>query len=91
MEDCFCQGKKHVYRSKKPLVVVWCNQCSFEKGDKSVGAKVMSPVFGEGSIESWSFDAVVAKFKTGTYELDPREVQYVIDPKDYEKLIGKKR
>lgn len=91
MEECFCQGKKHVYRSKKPLVIVWCNSCSFEKVDTTVGAKVISPIFGDGTIESWKSDEVVVKFKSGTYELEPREVQYVIDPKEYENLIGKKR
>lgn len=91
MEECFCQGKKHVYRSKKPLVIIWCNQCSFEKGDKSIGAKVISPVFGDGSIEHWDGDEITVKFKSGTYEVDPRELQYVIDPKDYERLIGNKR
>lgn len=88
MQECLCNGQGHIYRSKKPLIIVWCNQCSIDKVDKSVGAKVINPVFGEGHIKSWNKEETLIKFKNGTYELDPREVQYVIDPKDYERIIG---
>jgi len=89
--DCFCQGNKYIYRSKKPLVVVWCNDCSIKKADMSKGAKVISPVFGEGSIESVDGNNVKVNFKNGTFDVDKKEIQYIIDKKDYDRVIGGKK
>jgi hypothetical protein len=90
-KDCFCGGNGYIYRSKKPLVVVWCNDCSLKKADKSKGAKVISPVFGEGTIESKDGKKMMVKFANGIFEMEEKEVQYVIDKKDYDRVIGGKK
>lgn len=85
---CFCGGTNYIYRSKKPLIVVWCNDCSIKKIDMSDGVKVISPVFGEGFIESKKGDMLKIKFKNGIFDIDIKDVQYVIDKKDYDRIIG---
>ena len=90
-KDCFCGGNGYIYRSKKPLTVVWCNDCSLSKADMSNGAKVISPVFGDGIIESKSGDRLKVKFSGGIFDVDVREVQYVIDKKDYDRVIAGKK
>ena len=87
--DCSCLGG-YFYKSKKPMVIVWCNSCSLHKAPKNIGDAIKHPVFGDGLIVSKTSKEVTCSTNLGNMSFELNDVQYVINPKDYDKFIGKK-
>lgn len=87
--DCTCLGG-YFYKSKKPMVIVWCNSCALDQAPKKIGDSIIHPVFGAGLIVSKKDKEITCSTNLGEMQFELNEIQYVIDPKDYDKYIAKK-